>query len=130
MEVQNFGRVCGEVTKNVHFILTSVARNGRSDFLMVSMYQAGRCRYFYSQDKDGLEIKTYLERLFAEESDIFIGVSPEDDFLNILSFEGKKEVLSEKNQAKNVAYVKNLGSVKEPAAINSLETLQPLEAGK
>jgi len=84
VEVQNFGRVCGEVTKNVHFILTSVARDGRSDFSIISMYQTGRCRYFYSQDKDGLEIKTYLERLFAEESDIFIGVSPEDDFLNIL----------------------------------------------
>lgn len=67
-----------------------MARNGRSDFLMVSMYQAGRCCYFYSQDKDGLEIKTYLERLFAEESDIFIGVSPEDDFLNTLSFEGRR----------------------------------------
>ena len=97
-----------------------MARNGRSDFLMVSMYQAGRCRYFYSQDKDGLEIKTYLERPFAEESDIFIGVSPEDGFLNILSFEGKKEVLSEKVRLKNVAHVKNLGLVKESSAINSL----------
>ena len=67
-----------------------------------------------------MEIKTYLERLFAEESDIFIGVSPEDDFLNILSFEGKKEVLSEKVRLKNVDHVKNLGLVKESSAINSL----------
>ena len=67
---------------------------------------------------------------FAEESDIFIGVSPEDDFLNILSFEGEKEALSEEVRLKNVAYVKNLGLVKESAAINSLEALQSLEAGK
>ena len=129
IDVKNFGRVYGEVTKKIHFILTSVARDGRSDFSIISMYQTGRCRYFYSQDKDGLEIKTYLERLFAEESDIFIGVSPEDDFLNILSFEGKKEVLSEKVRLKNVAHVKN-GLVKESSAINSLETLLSLEEGK
>ena len=93
-----------------------MARNGRSDF--------------YSQDKDGLEIKTYLERLFAEESDIFIGVSPEDDFLNTLSFEGEKEALSEEVRLKNVAYVKNLGLVKELSAINSLELLLSLEEKK
>ena len=61
MEAQNFGRVCGEVTKNVHFILTSVARDGRSDFSIISMYQTSRCRYCYSQDKDGWEIKRILK---------------------------------------------------------------------
>ena len=61
IDVKNFGRVCGEVTKNVHFILTSVARDGRSDFSIISMYQTGRCRYFYSQDKDGWEIKRILK---------------------------------------------------------------------
>lgn len=86
--------------KNIHFILTSVARNGRSDFSIISMYQTGRCRYFYSQDKDGLEIKTYLERLFAEESDIFIGVSPEDDFIKHSLFRREKVGVIRKSKAK------------------------------
>ena len=117
------GVYAAKLQKNIHLILTSLDKDGRSDFSVITIYQSGRSRYFYSRGKNNVEKKRYLEMLFSNEMDVFIGLSPEDDFLEHLSYEvgyvTGNTALGEK--IKNVAYVKNLGMIRESTAIKSLE---------
>ena len=116
-----------KLEKNIHLVLTSKDIEGHSAFSVVSIYQAGRCRYFYSPGKDDFEIEVYLKNLFVEESDIFIGLSPEEDFLSFLfNKEGEKYLSEKKLRLRNVAYVRNLGLVRESFDINSFDTLVSL----